>query len=526
MLTRFGDHVRLAQTLGIGFRRLIDRDDGKTGRAGVQTQFASHLGGQRGQVHAQHFGLRRLGGRSGCDRRAFGFGVFATAQRDLQRLLLAFAQHDHLDRFANRRIGNPVDQIAGVVDRLAVKRLHHIARQHPGIARRTFGNIGDQRALGVRQADCLGHIRRHILNPHAQPAATGFAKLLQLCDDLADHVRRHRKPDPDRPAGGRQDRGVHADHIAIHVEQRPARVALVDRGIGLDEVIVGALQFAAPGRNDPGADRKSLPQRVAHRHDPIADPHRITVAKGDKGQRFGAFDLQQRDVGLGVGADQFRIQTLTRKELDRDLIGAFDHMVVGDDIAVGRDHKPRTQRLGPAGFLAAGTVTVLKFLEEFFKGRAFGNDGSAFGRGCDKRGCGDVDNRRADLFGQIGKTFGRRARKGLRGLRQGKRQTQTQGQRQTRGGGPRGSKGYGKGGGSHDVAFSINVRRGLTGCGNQTNVVWQDKVQANPPRAASIRCDEPDTSARPAATGQGTNPRATASSATPSATVSNPMARR
>jgi hypothetical protein len=86
----------------------------------------------------------------------------------------------------------------------------------------------------------FGDIGRHVLNAHAQPAAPGFAKLLQLIDDLRHHVRRHRKADADRAAVRRQDGGIHPDHLPVHVEQRPARIAPVDGRIGLDVIVIGA----------------------------------------------------------------------------------------------------------------------------------------------------------------------------------------------------------------------------------------------------------------------------------------------
>ena len=38
-------------------------------------------------------------------------------------------------------------------------------------------------------------------------------------------------------AGIAADLRVDADHAAVHVEQRPAGVAVIDRGIGLDRVV-------------------------------------------------------------------------------------------------------------------------------------------------------------------------------------------------------------------------------------------------------------------------------------------------
>ena len=305
------------------------------------------------------------------------------------------------------------DQFAGVFHRRPGKRHDHIARQHPAILGRTFRNIGHQRPGSLGQAHRLGHVRRHVLDAHTQPAAAGFAELLQLANDLGHHIRRHRKPDPDRAAGRRQDRGVHPDHLTVHVEQRPAGIALVDRRIGLQEIVIGAGQLAPARRDDPGRDREPLPQRVAHRHHPVTDPHRIAVAKRDEGQRRVAFHLQQRDIRLEIGADQLGLKPLAGKELDLDLIGALDDMVVGDDVTIGRDHKARAQRFGALRFLTlrsrgtVGPVAVHEVLKELLERRAGRHHRPAFGRGGDDGRGGDVHHRGADAFRQIGETFWR-----------------------------------------------------------------------------------------------------------------------
>jgi hypothetical protein len=81
-----------------------------------------------------------------------------------------------------------------------------------------------------------------------------------------------------------EDRGVHADHLALHVEERAARVAAVDRGVGLDEVVVGALERAVARRDDARGDREALAERVADRHHPVADAGGVGVAEGHVGQ--------------------------------------------------------------------------------------------------------------------------------------------------------------------------------------------------------------------------------------------------
>ena len=57
-------------------------------------------------------------------------------------------------------------------------------------------------------------------------------------------------------------------------------------------------------------------------------------------------DLQHRDVGLGVGADQFGLQLRAVGEIDLDLVGVGDDVVVGDDDALlGIDDEAGAERL-------------------------------------------------------------------------------------------------------------------------------------------------------------------------------------
>jgi len=56
----------------------------------------------------------------------------------------------------------------------------------------------------------------------------------QLLGNVPDQIDRIAKP---IPLSARIDRGVDSDRLAADVAQRAARVAEVDRGVGLDEVL-------------------------------------------------------------------------------------------------------------------------------------------------------------------------------------------------------------------------------------------------------------------------------------------------
>ena len=64
------------------------------------------------------------------------------------------------------------------------------------------------------------------LDLDAEPAAPRLAELAQLIDDAEGDLGGDGEADADRAAGRRDDGRVHADDLAVHVEQRAAGVAL------------------------------------------------------------------------------------------------------------------------------------------------------------------------------------------------------------------------------------------------------------------------------------------------------------
>jgi hypothetical protein len=67
------------------------------------------------------------------------------------------------------------------------------------------------------------------------------------------------------------DGGVHADHLPRLIEQRTAGIAFVDRGVDLQEAVIGAVaDVAALGRDDAGRHRAAKAEGVAHGDHPLA----------------------------------------------------------------------------------------------------------------------------------------------------------------------------------------------------------------------------------------------------------------
>ena len=109
-----------------------------------------------------------------------------------------------------------------------------------------------------------------------------------------------------------------------------------------------------------------------------------------------------------------RLELAAVVELDRDLVGALDHVVVGDDVAVRRDDEARAQRVRPLLPARLAVLALHEVAEEVLERRAGGQDRAhAVGDLGDGRGGGDVDHRRAQPVGELGEALRHEARSGI-----------------------------------------------------------------------------------------------------------------
>ena len=68
---------------------------------------------------------------------------------------------------------------------------------------------------------------------------------------------------------------------------------------------------------------------------------------GEWVEAFAALHLQEREVVAGVHADDLSVDRLLVAESDRDLAGAVDDVLVGQDVAVLVEHESGAGRLAP-----------------------------------------------------------------------------------------------------------------------------------------------------------------------------------
>ena len=180
--------------------------------------------------------------------------------------------------------------------------------------------------------------------------------------DGDDGVGRH--GESDALVAGRLgvDGGVDADDFAVHVEQRTAGVAGVDGGVSLNEVLElsgdTGLDGAILGRDDAGGNGLREGEGAADGFNPVADLGLIGVAHFDGGQRRTGVDLDDGEVGGLIGADDAGgtaevLRIGIGGELDVDLVGLFDDVIVGDDVALGIDDEAGAEGLADLAVVAA-----------------------------------------------------------------------------------------------------------------------------------------------------------------------------
>ena len=133
------------------------------------------------------------------------------------------------------------------------------------------------------------------LEAQARPGARD----LPFLDEELDHVLDDLRGDGEAQVLGAPERaGIDPDDLALDVDERPARVARVDRRVGLDPEIVGReVEIPLERRDDAARDRALEAVGRSHRHDELAHAELREVSK-----RFGGVKaLSEVDLAIAPG---------------------------------------------------------------------------------------------------------------------------------------------------------------------------------------------------------------------------------
>ncbi len=189
-------------------------------------------------------------------------------------------------------------------------------------------------------------LRRDVAAGDAQIRAVDLAAGLELGDHVGRGLDRDGEADALVAAALALDLGVDPDHLAGAVDQGAARVAGIDRGVGLDDVAdreaVGCLDLALERRDDATRHRPVECERVTDRDDRVAHLHLRGVAQRQRVHSLGVVDLEQGDVTGWIGPDDLGLLRVAVSELDVHTLRALDDVGVGEDVALVVDQEART----------------------------------------------------------------------------------------------------------------------------------------------------------------------------------------
>src|SRR3990172_3715157 len=181
-------------------------------------------------------GLGRLLGR-GLFAELLGEHLVAVFNDDGGLLGFLVAQVADFGGLAHGQGGDFADQVVAGADGTAGHFGDDVAAPQPGLLRRAAGlDALDHHAVVGAEAAQDGFILAHAAaEADADGAAHHAAVLDDFVVDLDGDVRRQGEADPRRAAPAvSHDGGIDPDDLPGQVHQRPARVAVVDGGVGLE----------------------------------------------------------------------------------------------------------------------------------------------------------------------------------------------------------------------------------------------------------------------------------------------------
>src|SRR6185312_13772920 len=183
-----------------------------------------------------------------------------------------------------------------------------------------------------------------------------------VTDDFLHQIGRYGVRITGKGTGRGGDGGVDRDEFAIGIDECAAAAARVDCGIRLDKGLDGrgglGIDADVPrfSADDTLCDGDVEVQGISDGEHPLTQLHVIGVADGHNGEVLRV-DLDERQVGIRVGADDLGYIVVTVVKSDGDGCCAIDHMVVGDDITVAADDHARAGG-SLIGYLHGVSVTV------------------------------------------------------------------------------------------------------------------------------------------------------------------------
>ena len=161
--------------------------------------------------------------------------------------------------------------------------------------------------------------------------------------DFHGDINRNREREPHVTPGTGENLGINTNDFTVQVQQRTARVARVDRHVGLDKrhiVTAPALQAAAGGADNTGRHTHLEIKRGSNRDHPFTGFEVLGAADLDRRQVL-RFNFDQRKVRKWISPDHFRLAFTPIAQRDNNLIRTIDNVVVRQDVTIRFNNETR-----------------------------------------------------------------------------------------------------------------------------------------------------------------------------------------
>ena len=284
------------------------------------------------------------------------------------------------------------DQAIGARDLVVAQLSDDVALLNAGLGGRTVLND----ARHIRAAVCAQLVGAGVKRVDTRKRGAHVRMHRRLAvDDLVGNVLGvvNRNGKAHARAGARiaLDKRINAHQLTIVVNERATRVARVDGGIGLDHVgIDGVTVGRAHGRgaiqrrHNTRRDRLFVTERRTDCHDPLAHVELGGITDLDRRELggVGVLELDDGQVARGIVAHELGLVRGSVVHGNHVLVIAIDHVVVGEDVALGIEHHARAD--------AARAVRLVGRLRKriVLATARSGSDGNDGGQGLGRDGLG------------------------------------------------------------------------------------------------------------------------------------------
>ena len=180
-------------------------------------------------------------------------------------------------------------------------------------------------------------MNRHILAGHADIAAPNFS----VANQPARHEFRGVTCDRETDSLCRPDHGgVHPNNFTRRINERSARIARVQGGISLDDIVDQAARLRMHGASERAdharCDARLKAERIPDGNYNLPDAQVFRVGQSDVGQVW-RIDANDREIGIGIISDQLSVVFASILQIHPDLGRAVHDVPVGQNESVRRD---------------------------------------------------------------------------------------------------------------------------------------------------------------------------------------------